>query len=98
MNLHKITTSCYIQKYLAKERPEWRSNDGKEVDIMEYKNGEYFFTKEESGIIFGQSVHSDEAAMERRNRFFADMDDSLQITYLQDGGMIVDALDFIGWK
>lgn len=61
---------------------------------MEYRNGEYFLTNEESGILFGQSVHPDGVVMERRNRFFADIDESLQITYVQDGGMTIEAPDF----
>ena len=61
---------------------------------MEYRNGEYFLTNEESGILFEQSVHPDEVVMERRNRFFADMDASLQITRSQDGGMVIEAPDF----
>lgn len=61
---------------------------------MDYRNGEYFLTNQESGILFGQSIHPDEVIMERRNRFFAEMDESLQITCLPDGGMLIEASDF----
>lgn len=60
---------------------------------MDYRNGEYFLTNEESDILFRQSVHPDEVTMERRNRFFADMDESLQIAY-EDGEMVVELPDF----
>lgn len=63
----------------------------KRTDAMEYRDGEYFLTSDESDILFRQSIHPDETVMRRRNRFFAEIDRSLQITYLENGEMVVSA-------
>lgn len=56
---------------------------------MEYRDGEYFLNTEESSFLFRQAAHPDEAVMERRNRFFAELDE-LHVTYTADGGMTID--------
>ena len=60
---------------------------------MEYRNGEYFLTAEESGVLCRHLVCPDEAVMERRDRFFAQMDEGLRISYPDGGGMVIEALD-----
>lgn len=56
---------------------------------MECKNGEYFLTEKESLLLREQAVRPDKSVMRRRDAFFSQIDKSLTIKYLEDGGMIV---------
>lgn len=56
---------------------------------MEYKNGEYFLTEKESRLLYELSVHPDKAVMKRRDAFFSQIDKSITIKYLENGGMTI---------
>lgn len=57
---------------------------------MENKSGKYFLTPEESTVFGNHAVRPDETVMAKRNRFFADIDASIQITHLTNGGMLIE--------
>lgn len=57
---------------------------------MEYRNGEYFLTQAESEFLLTQSVHPDKEIMERRNRYFAQIDKELKIEYKEGGSMSIE--------
>lgn len=56
---------------------------------MEYRQGEYFLDAGESAALWNHAVQPDESVMARRNRFFADIDASVHITYMPSGGMTI---------
>lgn len=56
---------------------------------MEYKDGEYFLTDEETKSLLEQSIRPDESIMRRRDVFLAEIDESINIEYQENGAMIV---------